>query len=353
MKQQDYLKEMTPEVREQMKRNLVYVSIFSIIMLFAGFASGYIVSSGGSFWVKYNFPPAFYISTVLIVLSSIVLQIFVSRVKKGKTSLLKFGVVATFLLGVGFSYFQFKGYKQLIQSGAFFSSNIMVSEGRYGDYYSIRYKDKFLEVDGNEYSIAGKKVSAAQKEEISKFGASLDTVAVNSKFDGPWDKNIELLYKNQVVSVKNDKFFVQDSVELQFVDLDRLEKFAVHLRDKRGDFFHQGVYGKDFVIYFEGEELQYKNRTLYRNNGTQILDAPLQMNLNSSKDTATSYLYIITFLHLLHILATLIYMFRLSIRSFTGTLGDFNYMSLRMGSIFWHFLGVLWVALLLFLLFIH
>lgn len=351
MKQQDYIKELTPEVREQMKRNLVYVSIFSIIMCFAGFCSGYIVSSGGSFWVKYNFPPAFYISTGFIVLSSIVLQVFVARVKKGNAKAIKIGVLATFLLGVGFAYFQMQGYKQLVKSGAFLNSNIMVSEGRYGDYYSIRYHDLYMEVDGNEYYLAGKKMSEAQKEEISKFGASLDTVAVHSKFHGPWNKNIELLYKSQIVTFKNDKFYVQDTVELQFVDLDRLEKFAVHMRDKRGDFFHQGEYGKDFLIYYEGTPLEYKNRILYHN-GIK-LDAPLQMSMNGSKDTATSYLYIITFLHLLHILVTLIFMLSLSIRSFTGTLERYNYISLRMGSIFWHFLGVLWIALLLFLLFIH
>lgn len=348
---QEHLKELTPEVREQMKRNLVYVAIFSIIMFFGGFISGYIVSMGGSFWVKYNFPPAFYYSTGFILLSSVVLQLVVMQVKKQQTGFVKIGVTLTFLLGIGFAYFQFQGYKQLVESGAFVNANIMVTEGKYGDYYSIRYKDKYLEVDGNEYYLMGKKISEAQKEELSKFGASLDTVAINSKFHGPWNKNIELLYKNQLVSWKNDKFYVQDTVELQFVDLDRMEKFAVHLRDKRGDFFHKGQYGKDFVVYYEGAALDYKDRSLYHKG--RKLDAVLQMSMNSSKDTASAYLYIITFAHLLHVLVTLIFMLSLSIRSFTGTLEKYNYTSLRMGSIFWHFLGVLWIGLLLFLLFIH
>lgn len=349
---QEYLKELTPEVREQMKRNLVYVAIFSIIMFFAGFASGYIVSSGGSYWVKYNFPPAFYISTGFILLSSVVLQIFVARVKKKNYAFVKLGVTLTFLLGVGFAYYQFKGYGQLVDSGAYVNSNIIVTEGKYGDYYTIRYNGKYMEVDGNEYYIAGKKVTPAQKEELSNYFAKLDTVAVNSKFHGPLNPKIEMLYKNQIVSFKNDKFYVQDTVELQFVDLNRMEKFAVHIRDKRGDFFHSGEYGKDFVIYYEGEELDYKDRSLYRKNGGK-LDVGMQLSLNGSKDTATAYLYIITFAHLLHVLVTLFYMLSLSIRSFTGTLERYNYISLRMGSIFWHFLGALWVGLLLFLLFIH
>lgn len=350
MKQQ-YLEELTPEIREKMKRNLVYVSIFSIIMLFAGFSSGYIVSSGGSFWVKYNFPPAFYISTGFILLSSVVLQIIVAMVKKGNTKPVKIGVLVTFILGLGFAWFQWQGYKQLVDSGAFLNSRITVTEGKYGDYYSLRYKGQYMEIDGNEYYLAGKKVSPEQKEAISKFGKSLENVNHSEKFSGSLDPNVEMLYKNQKVTLKNGLFYVQDSVQLQFVDVERMEKFAWNLRDKRGDFFHKGEYGKDFVIYYEGKALNYKNRSLML--GDRALEPALQMKMNSSDDTATSYLYIITVLHLLHVLAALIYMMSLSIRSFTGTLSRFNYISLRMGSIFWHFLGLLWIYLLLFLLFIH
>jgi len=49
----------------------------------------------------------------------------------------------------------------------------------------------------------------------------------------------------------------------------------------------------------------------------------------------------------------MIYMLRMSIRSFTGKLATHDYLAVRMGAIFWHFLGLLWGYLLLFLLFIH
>ena len=72
-----------------------------------------------------------------------------------------------------------------------------------------------------------------------------------------------------------------------------------------------------------------------------------------SADTASSYLYIITFMHLLHIFGTLFYLMRVVIRSFTGGIIEENVLRIRMGAAFWHFLGFLWVFLLLFLLFIH
>ena len=48
--------EMDPLVKEKMKKNLVYVSIFSGVMLFAGLTSAYIVSMGDSFWIKFPLP---------------------------------------------------------------------------------------------------------------------------------------------------------------------------------------------------------------------------------------------------------------------------------------------------------
>src|SRR5690554_7580536 len=61
------------EVQTKVKRNLVWVVILSITMMFAGFTSAYIVSMGDSFWVKVDIPKEFFISTAIIVLSSLVL----------------------------------------------------------------------------------------------------------------------------------------------------------------------------------------------------------------------------------------------------------------------------------------
>ena len=105
------------------------------------------------------------------------------------------------------------------------------------------------------------------------------------------------------------------------------------------------------LLFRRRKELDYKERSLYYNN--KKLSAPLQNKINQSHDTATSYLYVITVLHLLHILVTLIYLTRMVKVSFSKTLTLDNKISLKTGAIFWHFLGLLWLYLLLFLLFIH
>jgi cytochrome c oxidase subunit 3 len=343
--------ELTTGQREKMRTNLIVIVIFSVMMLFAGFTSAYIVSMGGAFWVKYPFPTPFWISTALLFLSSISLILAIRLGRKGVHNAVKFFVPLTFVLGLGFAWFQWQGYAKLVDEGAYFSSKIMVYEGRYGDYYQLKVDGQYMDVDGSDYLLAGKKMSDAQKADISKFAKQFETIDQKMPAHISDYGKYTLLYKNEEVSLKNGKFYVSDTVELQNVDLYRLAQFSWHLRDGRGDFFHRGKLGKDFHLYYQGKELQYKNRTLYYK-GTK-LSAPMQLKLNDAPDQATSYLYIVTVLHLLLVLGTLIFMLVMSIRSFTGQLQAHDYLALRTGGIFWHFLGVLWLYLLLFLLFIH
>ncbi len=353
MKQAEFDQELSPEVREKMKKNLVYIGIFSVAMLFAGFTSGYIVSMGDAFWVKYNFPSAFYISTTLIVLSSIILFFGIKRAQKtNNPGLLKLIVPLTFVLGVLFAVFQFVGYGELVDQGAYVNSKIMVTNGRYGSFYEIKVNGDFLEVDGNDYKLNNKTVTDALKNEISSFAGKMIELDEKKPISLPdYGKKFVLVYKQQLVTLKNGHFFVQDSVQLGGVDLTRLRELAVHLKDGRGDFFHKGTIGKDFHVYYKGKELSYKDRSLYYKG--RILSAPLQLKIEGAADTATTYLYVMTAVHFLHIAITLFFMLSFAIRSFSADLSVNNYLSIRVAGIFWHFLGALWIYLLLFLLFIH
>lgn len=357
----DYNTDITPEVREKMKKNLVYISIFSIVMLFAGLTSGYIVSMGDSFWVKFPLPSQFWVSTVVIILSSLFVQLGISFAKKGNYSLSKLFVTLTFIFGLLFVYFQFKGYGKLIENGSHFVGNIMVVEGRYGSsggegryegYYEIKYKGKFIELDGNDYMINGKKLSENQLTDVKKYMSQFEKYDVAKKLTiSNYGKDFILFYKLQELSLINGKLALPDSTVLQYTDLDRLKQLAVNIRDERGDFFLKGKIGEDFHVYFKGKELEYKNR-LWMYKG-KVLDDYLQTKPMESADTASSYLYLITFLHLLHIMVTLFYMFKMVRYSLMGKFTTENTLSLRLGAIFWHFLGILWIYLLVFLLYIH
>jgi cytochrome c oxidase subunit 3 len=349
----NYEQEWSPEVREKTKKNLIYIGIFSVIMMFAGFTSAYIVSMGDSFWLKYPLPPAFFISTGLIALSSLFLELGIRFVKKNNQKMLKLFISLTLLFGIGFVYFQFKGYSALTSFGAHAVNNrIIVTEGRYGDYYEVKYKGDFLEVDGNNYLVNGKKMTTNQMVEFQNFMKQFLIVNREKSYTVKnYGSNFILYYNNQPLGLINEKLCTPDGKEIQYVDQLRLKDVAINVRDGRGDFFVKGQLGKDFHIFFKGKELEYKDRELHFEG--KKLSKYLQIKAMETSDTATSYLYILTFLHLLHILATLIYMSRMTIASFSGRFTSDENLSLRLGAIFWHFLGLLWLYLLLFLLFIH
>lgn len=351
---QKFEAELTPEIREKVKKNLVYVSLVSISMVFAGLVSAYIVSMGDSFWLKTPFPTPFFISTALIILSSITFILGVKEAKKKNKKKLSILISFTFLLGLGFVIFQFKGYGELVDRGVYASANkILVNEGRYGDYYTLKYKGKHLLVEGNDYLIEGKKIDENTKTAIRAIGKQFENADREEGLKNiqGYGSDFVLLYESEPVAYLNQQLILPDGEIIGSHDLYRLRTWAEHIRDGRGDFFVKGEFGKDFHVYYRSKELEYKNRTLYL--GDQKLTPYLLNKAMDSADTASSYLYVITFLHLLHIVFTLLFLIRTLTYSYSGKYTNGDTIGLRATGIFWHFLGALWIFLLLFLLFIH
>lgn len=339
---------------EKAKMSIIYVGMASVIMFFGGMTSAYIVSMGDAFWVKFPFPTAFWISTVLIILSSIVFQYSISAVRKGNMKGLKIGVVTTLMLGLGFVFTQIQGYKQLGQAGSHLTgSGILVSDGKYGDYYTISQGDgNFIRVDGNDYMIGDKKLTEKEMTSLKSYTKQFLKPKVGKNFKVKSD-GIHKLYwvGHGEMKIVNGVLQTEDTLKMENTDRTRLSYLAMNIQDERGDFFMRGEFGKDFKVYYKGVEMGYSNGSMtYK--GTK-LNVYLQVKALESSDAASSFLWAITIAHLLHIIATLFYMMKVVTHSFTGKVDQENYVRLRMGAVFWHFLGFLWVFLLLFLLFIH
>lgn len=338
---------------EKAKKNLVYVSLMSVLMLFGGLISAYIVSMGDSFWLKVPLPTAFWISTAIIILSSVTFILSLRAARRDQAVMQKAMMTLTFVLGLGFVFFQFKGYKQLVENGVYAVSNhIVVTDGRYGDYFEVKYKGEYIEVNGNDFLLGGKKMTPPQLKAYQKFMSQF--LEYNQKDDfmvEDYGKDFLLMFKHEPMFVQDKHLMKADSTPMESLDNTRLQYLAMNVRDGRGDFFVRGEMGKDFHIYYKGQELEYKDRELHLNG--RILSNYLQLKSLESPDTASSYLYILTFLHLLHIIVTLLVLLRPLIHSFTGKINSQNNIGLVTAGIFWHFLGLLWLGLLLFLLFIH
>jgi len=353
MKEQFEL-ELPLEVREKMRKNLVYAALVSITMMFAGLVSAYIVSMGGSFWLKTPLPIPFFISTALIVISSLTFVLSVRVAKQNNKKKLCIFISTTLLLGISFAIYQFKGYSQLVDKGIYFAgSKILVSDGRYGDYFTLKYKGKHLMVEGNDYLIDGKVIDVETKQQIQAVGKQFilaeEPTGLNSIVG--YGKDFILFYERQPLSYINGKLMLPDGRILEANDLYRLKMWATHIKDGRGDFFAKGTFGKDFNIFYKGKELTYKDRTLH--SGEQKLSPYLLNKAMDSADNASSFLYIITFLHLLHVIGTMLFMIRTVSYSFLGKYTQGDSIGLRATGIFWHFLTALWLFLFSFLIFIH
>lgn len=109
------------EAKRKSAKPMLWVSLISMVMFFAGLTSAYIVSAKREDWVTFDLPQAFYISTILIVLSSLALFLSQSFLKKDDLQKSMLLLLATFVLGLSFVWFQYVGFKELESLGLYFT----------------------------------------------------------------------------------------------------------------------------------------------------------------------------------------------------------------------------------------
>ncbi|HTL06929.1 MAG TPA: cytochrome c oxidase subunit 3 [Chitinophagaceae bacterium] len=95
----------------------LWVGIGSIIMMFAGFTSAYIVKREQPGWIGFSMPVIFWYSTAVMVLSSIVMQVALSAFKNRDMGKYRNLIGATTGLGILFVIMQVIGYWQLNKLG--------------------------------------------------------------------------------------------------------------------------------------------------------------------------------------------------------------------------------------------
>ena len=109
------------QAKRKSAKPMLWISMVSMTMMFAGLTSAYVVSRKRSDWVSFDLPQAFYISTLLIVLSSITFMLAKYFIKQNNRPLTSVFLISTLILGVGFVFFQLEGFKELLYAGLFFA----------------------------------------------------------------------------------------------------------------------------------------------------------------------------------------------------------------------------------------
>jgi cytochrome c oxidase subunit III len=119
------------ERKGQSYKLLLWFAMISMVMMFAGLTSAYVVSSSRKDWLKdFEMPAAFIISTLIIILSSITFHLAGKSIKANNRSVTTIWLLSTLGLGILFIVFQFLGFNQIIQNGYFFTgseSNVTTS----------------------------------------------------------------------------------------------------------------------------------------------------------------------------------------------------------------------------------
>lgn len=103
------------------KKFVLWLLIVASVMLFAGFTSAYIVRRGEGNWEIFSLPSMFAINTVMIILSSVFIQLSYSAAKQNKSAMISTYLTLAFLLGVGFCAGQWYGWKELVANNVFFA----------------------------------------------------------------------------------------------------------------------------------------------------------------------------------------------------------------------------------------
>ena len=112
---------MSPELKEKSRKFLLWIGLISIAMMFAGLTSGYIVRRQTGTWLKFDLPFTFWISTAVILVSSVTMNWVVQLVRRNELIKLSNAVLITLILGLGFAAFQFISWSTLIRKNIYFT----------------------------------------------------------------------------------------------------------------------------------------------------------------------------------------------------------------------------------------
>ncbi|MGV3637131.1 MAG: cytochrome c oxidase subunit 3, partial [Flavobacteriales bacterium] len=115
---------------------------------------------------------------------------------------------------------------------------------------------------------------------------------------------------------------------------------------------NKGVYGEDYTIRFQGVPLIKEGEQFFHPEDVARIK-PLNADLDEQRNTSSSFFFALTAAHLAHLVLGLLSLLVMVVMALKRRYTQADHAGLWSGVIYWHFLGVLWVYLLSFLVFVH
>ncbi len=404
--------------KEKVYSALVLVGVIGSVMLFAGLSSAVLVRKMDKFWVNIHLPYEFIISTVLILISSVTFYMALQFARKSRKSKVLRLLILTLMLSLGFTFFQFRGWKSYYQSGNAMKSFVTFVYGQYGKNFKVMKADHVIDYDGENYLINEENITNNELDEVKLFlrqicGTSTsftDAKFIFNNYNNPYSI-LDVSSSKRLVYEEGELYL--DSMKLSEVQKNELFKFSFGVCNDQPFFMLKGKYGKDFSISLNGEDLEYSKKRLFfpekslsleereaintkvyqggkeylitkgkvYSNGIEIdqfesyfqLDqninieikdgiwkqAKQELNANQyaefyqTSNVSSSFVWVLTIIHFLHLILSLSAMTVVIFRANKDTYNVDNVAGLRAVSVFWHFVGLLWLYLYVFLEYIN
>jgi cytochrome c oxidase subunit 3 len=116
-------KDLAPS-RYQALKFALWIGMGSIAMMFAALTSAYLVRKPAGNWYEFKLPVQFFISTLIIVMSSLTIEWAYKSFKNGAEQKYRLGIFLSFCLGLAFIYTQVAGWQALTASGITIDLNV-------------------------------------------------------------------------------------------------------------------------------------------------------------------------------------------------------------------------------------
>ncbi len=117
--------------REKVAKPLLYISMVGMLMIFASLTSAYIVRQKKGDWLNFELPQMFYISTAIIIISSVSINWALAAAKKNDFKSVKWATLTTLLLGIAFTITQFQAWGALVDQKVFFAGKYSNASGSF------------------------------------------------------------------------------------------------------------------------------------------------------------------------------------------------------------------------------
>lgn len=105
------------------KKFAMWLFIVTVVMIFAAMTSAYIVRQSEGNWLEFDMPPAFWLTSGIILSSSITMHWAYVSAKRDNLKSLRIAMVITTVLGIAFLIGQYLAWGELVAMDVYFVGN--------------------------------------------------------------------------------------------------------------------------------------------------------------------------------------------------------------------------------------